>query len=76
MHADAPKHTDTSREHNLDYSMRCLHRTDLLLVGAHEHCSGCTSLHLQKRICHQGDTSSSRVAHITIFGVPEWVLTI
>ena len=26
------------------------HRTNLLSVGAHEHCSGCTSLHLQKRI--------------------------
>ena len=50
LHVDAPKHADTSREHNLEYSTCRLHRTDLLLVGAHEHCSGCTSLHLRKRI--------------------------
>ena len=50
LHVDAPKHADTSHERNLEYSARRSHRTDLLLVGAREHCSGCTSLHLQKRI--------------------------
>ena len=30
--------------------MRRLHRTDLLSVGAREHYSSCTSLHLRKRI--------------------------
>ena len=34
---DALEHTDTSREHYLDYSMRRLHRTVLLSVGAREH---------------------------------------
>ena len=47
---DAPKHADISRECNLEYFGRRLHRTNLLSVGAHEHCSGCTSLHLRKRI--------------------------
>ena len=47
---DTPKRTDTSREHYLEYFTRRLHRTDLLLVGAREHYSGCTSLHLRKRI--------------------------
>ena len=47
---DAPKRADTSRECYLKYFMRRPHRTDLLLVGAREHYSGCTSLHLQKRI--------------------------
>ena len=50
LRVDASEHTDTSREHNLEYSMHRPHRTDLLSVGAREHCSGCTSLHLQKRI--------------------------
>ena len=63
---DAPKHADTSRERYLKYFAHRPHRTDLLLVGAHEHYSGCTSLHLRKRNPHRGDTSSSRVAHITI----------
>ena len=47
---DAPKHADTSRECNLEYFVRRPHRTDLLSVGAREHYSGCTSLHLRKCI--------------------------
>ena len=47
---DATKHADTSRECYLEYFMCRPHRTDLLLVGAREHYSGCTSLHLRKRI--------------------------
>ena len=47
---DAPKCTDTSHECNLEYFGCRPHRTDLLSVGAHEHCSSCTSLHLWKRI--------------------------
>ena len=47
---DALKCADTSRERNLKYFVCRPHRTDLLLVGAHEHYSGCTSLHLRKRI--------------------------
>ena len=44
------KHTNTSCERNLKYSTHCPHRTDLLSVGAHEHCSSCKGLHLRKRI--------------------------
>ena len=47
---DAMKHADTSCECYLKYFACRPHRTDLLLVGAHEHYSGCTSLHLRKRI--------------------------
>ena len=47
---DALKHADTSHERNLEYFARRPHRTNLLSVGAREHCSRCTSLHLQKRI--------------------------
>ena len=47
---DAPKRADTSRERYLKYFVRRPHRTDLLFVGAREHYSGCTSLHLRKRI--------------------------
>ena len=47
---DAPKHADTSRECYLEYFTCRPHRTYLLLVGSREHCSGCTSLHLRKRI--------------------------
>ena len=47
---DATKHADTSRECYLEYFTCRPHRTDLLLVGAHEHYSGCRSLHLWKRI--------------------------
>ena len=53
---DATKHADTSRECYLEYFARHLHRTDLLLVGAREHYSCCTSLHLRKRI-------TTRVTH-------------
>ena len=53
---DTLKHADTSREHNLGYSACRPHRTNLLSVGAREHCSGCTSLHLRKRI-------ATRVTH-------------
>ena len=65
---DAPKHADTSRECYLEYFVRHLHRTYLLLVGAREHCSGCTSLHLWKRIT-TGATHPSpawRTSHIYI----------
>ena len=47
---DAPKHSDTSCECNLENFTCHPHRTNLLSVGAREHYSGCTSLHLQKRI--------------------------
>ena len=47
---DAPKHANTSRECYLEYFARRPHRTDLLSVGACEHYSGCTRLHLRKRI--------------------------
>ena len=47
---DAPKCADTSHECYLEYFACRPHRTDLLLVGAHEHYSGCTSLHLRKLI--------------------------
>ena len=47
---DAPKCTNTSRECNLEYFVHRPHRTDLLSVGTHEHCSGCASLHLRKRV--------------------------
>ena len=50
LSVDATKHADTSRECYLEYFACCPHRTDLLLVGAHEHYSGCTSLHLRKPI--------------------------
>ena len=53
---DAMKHADTSRECYLKYFAHRPHRTDLLLVGAREHYSGCTSLHLRKRI-------AARVTH-------------
>ena len=47
---DATEHAKTSRECYLEYFARRPHRTDLLSVGAHEHYSGCTSLHLRKCI--------------------------
>ena len=47
---DAQKRADTSRECYLEYFPRRPHRTDLLLVGAREHYSGCTGLQLRKRI--------------------------
>ena len=47
---DAPKHANTSRERYFEYFMRRPHRNNLLLVGAHEHYSGCTGLHLRKHI--------------------------
>ena len=46
-----PRNTPTHlSECNLEYFARRLHRTNLLSVSACEHCSGCTSLHLRKRI--------------------------
>ena len=60
---------DTSRKHNLEYSMRHLHRTDLLSVGAHEHYSGCTSLHLRKRIT-TGVTHHPPTWHTSQFWYP------
>ena len=68
---DALEHTDTSRECYLDYSKRHLHRTVLLSVGAHEHCSVCRRSTSLEVYCRRGDTSS-HVAHITIFGIPGW----
>ena len=53
-----PKHTVTSREHYLDYSMRHLHRTVLLSVGACEHCSRCRRSTSLEAYHHWGDTSS------------------
>ena len=63
-HMSTPLNTITFCECYFDYSTRRLHRTVLLSVGACEHHSGCTSLHLGS-ICHWGSTSSSHVAHIT-----------
>ena len=70
---DAPKHADTSCECYLEYFARRLHRTDLLLVGAREHYSGCTSLHLQKRIT-TGVTHHPPAWHTSQFWHP-WVGT-
>ena len=66
---DTTKHADTSRECYLEYFARRLHRTDLLLVGAREHCSGCTSLHLQKCITtgvthHPPTWHTSHICHV------------
>ena len=71
LHVDAPKHADTSPERNLKYSACRPHRTDLPSVGAHEHCSGCTGLHLQKRIA-TGATHHPPVWHTSQFWHP-WV---
>ena len=68
---DATKHADTSRECYLQYFACCLHRTDLLSVGAREHCSGCTSLHLRKRIT-TGATHHPPAWHTSQFWHP-WV---
>ena len=73
LHIDAPKHADTSHECNLEYFARHPHRTNLLSVGAHEHCSGCTSLHLQKRIA-TGATHHPPMWHTSQFWHP-WVGT-
>ena len=70
---DAPKHADTSRECYLEYFARRPHRTYLLLVGAREHCSGCTSLHLRKRIA-TGATHPSPAWRTSQFWRP-WVGT-
>ena len=60
---DAPKRADTSREYYLEYFARRPHRTDLLLVGAREHYSSCTSFHLRKRIA-TGATHHIYINHI------------
>ena len=70
---DATKCADTSRECYLEYFTRRPHRTDLLLVGAHEHYSGCTSLHLRKRIA-TGATHHPPAWHTSQFWRP-WVGT-
>ena len=70
--SNAPKHTVTSHECYLNYSMRHLHRTVLLLLGAHEHCSICRRSTSSEVYCRWGDPSSSHVTHTTIFGVPGW----
>ena len=70
---DAMKCADTSRECYLEYFACCLHRTDLLLVGAHEHYSGCTSLHLRKCIA-TGATHHPPAWHTSQFWHP-WVGT-
>ena len=63
---DALKHADTSRECNLKYFTCRLHRTNLLLVGAHEHYSSCTSLHLRKCIATGATHHPPAWSHITI----------
>ena len=68
---DALKHADTSCECYLEYFARHPHRTDPLLVGACEHCSSCTSLHLQKRIT-TGVTHHPPAWHTSQFWHP-WV---
>ena len=70
---DAMKHADTSCECYLEYFAHRPHRTDLLLVGAHEHYSGCTSLHLWKRIA-TGVTHHPPAWHTSHFWRP-WVGT-
>ena len=50
LSVDAMKRADTSHECYLEYFACHPHRTNLLLVGACEHYSGCTSLHLRKCI--------------------------
>ena len=57
LRVDARKHTETSHERNLEYSTHCPHRTDLLSVGAHEHCSGCTGF------TSSGSVSPPRATH-------------
>ena len=52
-----------------------LHRTVLLSVGAHEYCSVYKRSTSSEAYCCRGDTSSSRMAHITIFGIPGWAPT-
>ena len=49
-YASMPRNTPTHPVSVISNTLRCPHRTDLLLVGAREHCSGCTSLPLWKRI--------------------------
>ena len=55
--------------------MHCLHRTVLLSVGAREHRSICKRSTSSEAYHHQGDTSSSHMAHITICGIPGWAST-
>ena len=71
LSADATEHAETSRECYLEYFACHPHRTYLLLVGAREHCSGCTSLHLWKRIT-TGATHPSPAWHTSQFWHP-WV---
>ena len=73
LRVDASKHADTSRERNLEYSTCHPHRTNLLSVGAREHCSGCTSLHLRKCIA-TGATHHPPTQHTSQFWRP-WVGT-
>ena len=68
---DAPKRADTSHGCYLEYFVRRPHRTDLLSVGAHEHYSSCTSLHLRKRIA-TGATHHPPTWHTSKFWRP-WV---
>ena len=72
---DAPKRADTSRECNLEYFACHPHRTNLLSVGAHEHYSGCTSLHLQKRIATRATHHPPVCTHHN-FGIPGWAQSI
>ena len=65
LHIDTLEHTDTSHERYLDYSTHRLHRTVLLLVGAREHCCVRRRSTSSEAYRRWGDTSSSRVAHIT-----------
>ena len=70
---DTTKCADTSHECYLKYFACRPHRTDLLLVGAHEHYSGCTSLHLWKRIATRA-THHPPTWHTSQFWHP-WVGT-
>ena len=72
LSVDAPKRADTSRECYLKYFARRPHRTDLLLVGAREHYSGCTSLHLRKRIT-TGATHHPPAWHTSHMHMKYWV---
>ena len=70
---DATEHAETSRECYLEYFACRPHRTDLLSVGACEHYSGGTSLHLRKRIA-TGATHPSPTWRPSQFWCP-WVGT-
>ena len=63
---DATKHADTSHECYLEYFMRRPHRTDLLFGWCPWALFRLYKSTSSEAYHHWGDTSSSRVAHITI----------